>query len=143
MRVEKRTVSKTVLRFIAEDGEEFICAEHCLEHERLCKVKEVEERIVAIPHFDMAPPFANDNEEWRWYHVRNQKELEDIQAALFSGDSVAHDFKPESFPCWIAAILDKEETGTGWMLEYSDYVSEQKRFDRKLAAEIERLGGAE
>ena len=140
MRVETRSVPNTVTVYIADDGTEFEYEWRCADYECQCRAKEAEERIAGIPFFDATPPFADDDEEWRWYYVTSQREVQDIAAAYFNSASSAHEFQPKTFPCWIAAVFTSEEDGTGWMVEYAEYIEAQTDFLNRLSAEVDEDG---
>ena len=141
MTVETRSVPNTVTVYIAEDGTEFEYEWRCADHERQCKAREAEERIAGVPHFDATPPFTDDDEEWRWYYVTSQREVQDIAAAFFNSDSSAHEFQPKAFPCWIAAIFTGREDRSGWMVEYAEYVEGQSDFEARLLSEMKLVKG--
>ena len=138
METKQFTVTRTVTKYIAQDGEKFDSRWECMEHERKLKSRTALEKVKAIPQFDDDPPFSGADEEWRWYYVSSQQDVDHIAAAFFHADSIAHEFRPKSFPCWIAAVFDATEADSGWMLEYAEYAAEQEEFNQRLIAKLEQ-----
>ncbi len=128
-------------KYIAEDGREFYGRYNCAEHERQINGAESVKRAETLPNFAMTPPFTPDDEEWRWFYVTNQSDVHHIAAAFFNTDSAAHAFKPESFPCWIAAVFADRENGTGYIIERREYVDTTEGFKDRFDVEIARKMG--
>ena len=136
MKTREETQEQTVTRYIADDGKEFTSRAECTEYEWQRRAREAEKRIGALPHFTATPPFTSEDDEWRWYFVNSQEDVENIAAAFFDADSVAHEFHPKAFPCWVAAILDGVAAGSGMMTDHTEYAARVKDFAEKLTAEI-------
>ena len=61
----------------------------------------------------------------------------DIAMSLFEEDSVAHEFHPKSFPCWVVAVrTDDFSLGKGWMMEHSEYDDKMDEFNSELEDEL-------
>ena len=137
MEVKEKTTKKTTKTYVACDGREFDNKYACMNHEREIKAGEARKRVETLPNFEMLPPFAPENETWRWFYVNSQENVDDIAMSLFEKDSVAHEFHPKSFPCWVVAVrTDDFSLGKGWMMEHSEYDDKMDEFNSELEDEL-------
>ena len=117
MQIRKTTETITHLSYVADDGAEFSTKRECGEHEWAMKQADADNYAGKLAHFDQELPFNSGYEDsWTWYYVKSQRDLEAVILANYCEDcEAAHDYKQESYPCWIVATTD----GNGYGAIYS------------------------
>lgn len=72
-----------------------------------------EEMAESLPHFDFTPNtfyLGSHDDEWTWYLVSNEAELDAVQRWLYCPDCDASGYVPSQYPCWLCF----SQTGDGY-----------------------------
>lgn len=110
------TSKQTIERFYALDGTCFNTEAECARYEKGLEQYTALDKAFSLPHFSYIIPFGGLDcyEDHRWILVNNPDELMAIKTGLFyDADSIAADFTPDSFPCWVCTIYD--DYGDGYI----------------------------
>lgn len=90
-------------QYVADDGSVFNDPDSCRIHEKEARRNEVVALVKKIPYFRHTPEFVDSDYTWEWYRVSSDDDLNIVKEYCWvNEDSFSHDFKPGSYPAWVA-----------------------------------------
>ena len=96
-----KTVQKK--QYVADDGSVFNDPDSCLIHEKETRLNEVVALVKKIPYFRHTPEFVDSDYTWEWYRISSDDALNIVKEYCeVNEDSFSRDFKPGSYPAWVA-----------------------------------------
>ncbi len=113
MKIEKRQEVIETTVYIAGDGREFDSQEACERYEEGELFAWAQERLATLPQFCEEPPACDFYASYAWVRLDRPEDLVALKMAEFQPDSVAHDYEPPSYPCWVLYHVD--DMGDGYI----------------------------
>lgn len=110
-RIEKKMVEVESCIFVAADGREFSNKSKCCAYEKMLLEDKARKIVGSLPHFVFTPEWTDPDEEWDWFLVSNQMELEAVRTILYNSDAEAHSYVTAKYPCWLACSTEAEGYG--------------------------------
>lgn len=90
-------------QYVSFDGIAFDDANTCQLHEEAVSQQKLQNRIRELPFFRYTPEFVSSDYTWKWYSVSSDNDLNVVKAYYaLDDDSYSIEFKPKSYPTWIA-----------------------------------------
>lgn len=96
-----KTVQKK--QYVADDGSVFNDADSCRLHEEEIRRNKIIGLVNKIPYFRHTPEFVDSDYTWEWYRISSDDDLNIVKEYCeVDEDSFSHDFKPDTYPVWVA-----------------------------------------
>lgn len=106
-----KTVQKK--QYVADDGSVFNDVEACKLHEESMNRQKIIDRFEKLPYFRHTPEFVESDYTWKWHLVSSEDDLSVVKEYYeIYEDSFSLEFKPDSYPAWIA-VSECDFDGSG------------------------------
>ena len=111
MKIEKRQQIVETTVYIAEDGTEFADKDRCERYEAQDLFEWAKAKLMTLPTFCGEPPACDYYADYSWVRLESREDLVALRVGEFQQDSIAYEYEPPSYPCWVLYHVDDQGDG--------------------------------